>query len=192
MFFKLISLLVIWSWKCSSILKKKITSLWTLVIWVCKKTFNIFPRWIYKPRIRKHKNHSKASSGAGRFAQHFRACKKTQYNVRNCKYGRHNQCHTFRRRNSRYIPTYTNIPYYGLKVKRRKKGNNKTPSRRQQNRMLHAIKHRHNTSLWISTRMLPPFLPFDAPNLCNDYIFMDSQYNDWSVFLTRLIQIPIC
>ena len=45
-----------------------------------------------------------------------------------CKSGRYNQCHTFGRRNSRYRPTYFNVPYYGLKVKGRKKENNKTPS----------------------------------------------------------------
>ena len=44
--------------------------------------------------------------------------------------------------------------------------------------MLHVIKHRHNTSLWNSTRILPPFLLFDEPNLCNDYIFMNPEYND--------------
>ena len=44
--------------------------------------------------------------------------------------------------------------------------------------MFHAIKHGHYTSLWVSTRMIPPFLPFDEPNLCNDYIFIDPGYND--------------
>ena len=52
--------------------------------------------------------------------------------------------------------------------------------------MLHAIKHRHNTSPWNSTRMLPPFLCFDEPNLCNDYIFMNSKYNNQLYFLNQV------
>ena len=104
----------------------------------------------------------------------------------NSKSGRHNGLHTFRRRNSRYKPTSTNIPHYGLKVKERKNRKTKTPSPCQQNRMLHAIKHCQNTFLWNSTRMLPSFLPFDEPNLCNDYIFMNSEYNNRLCFLNQV------
>ena len=32
---------------------------------------NIYPHWISKPCIQKHKNHSKASNGTGKFAQFF-------------------------------------------------------------------------------------------------------------------------
>ena len=52
--------------------------------------------------------------------------------------------------------------------------------------MLHAIKHCHYTSLSNSTKMLPPFLPFDEPNLCNDYIFMNSEYNNRLRFLNQV------
>ena len=110
--FKLILLLVIRSWKCNNESKKKITSLQTLVIWVCQLTLNIFPQWISKPHIQKHKNHSKASNGARRFAHTLRS----QYNVWNCRSGRHNQRHTFGRHNTQYKPSLTNIPYYGLKL----------------------------------------------------------------------------
>ena len=123
--FKLISLLVIWSWKYNNVLKEKNTSLQTLVIRICQATLNIFPDWISKHCIQKYKNHSKMSSGAGRFAQNLCACKKSQYNVWNFKSGRHNRRHTFRRCNSRYRSTSTNIPYYSFKVKERKKGNTK-------------------------------------------------------------------
>ena len=127
-FFKLISHLVIWSWKYNNMLKKKITSLQTSVIRACRTTLNIFPHWISKTCIRKHKNHSKASSGAEKFSQSLQACKKLQYNIRNCKLGRHNQHHTCRRRKSRYNPTSTNIPYYNLKIKGGKNENTKNPS----------------------------------------------------------------
>ena len=110
----------------------------------------------------------------------------SRYSVWNCISGRHNRRHTFRRRNSRYKPTSTNILYYGLKVKGRKNGKAKTPFPCQRNRMLHAIKHRHNTSLRNYTRIIPPFLPFDEPNLCNDYIFIDPEYNNQSCFLNQV------
>ena len=184
--FKLILLLVIWSWKCNNVLKKKITSLQTLVIWICQTTLNIFPHCMSKPCIRKHKNHSKASSGAGRFAQYLLACKKWQYNIQNRKSGRHNQHHTFRRHNSRYRPTSTNVPYYDLKVKRRKKRNTKLSSLCWQYWMIHEIKHCHNTSLWNSTRMLPPLIPFDEPNLYNNCIFINPEYNNWLHFLNQV------
>ena len=65
MIIKLISFLIIWSWKCGNMLRNKITSLQTLVNRVCSTVLNIFPSLISKPHIRKHKNHSKASSDMG-------------------------------------------------------------------------------------------------------------------------------
>ena len=50
LFFKLISLLVIWSCKCNNVLKK-ITSLQTSIIQVCQSALKILPQWISKPRI---------------------------------------------------------------------------------------------------------------------------------------------
>ena len=71
-FFKLISLLVIWSWKCNNMLKKKIIILQKIVIRVCQTALNIFPHWISKPLIRNHKNCSKASKGARKWMKvHF-------------------------------------------------------------------------------------------------------------------------
>ena len=61
-----------------------------------------------------------------------------------------------------------------------------SPSPCQRNWMLHAIKHPHNASLWNSTKMIPPFLPFDGPNLYNDYIFMDPEYNEQLCFLNQV------
>ena len=177
---------MIWSWKCNNVLKKKITRLQTSIIRVYWSTLNIFPQWISKPYIQQHKNHSKLSSGAARFAQNLRTCKKSQYNVRNYKSGRHNQLHTFRPHNSQYKPSSNNILYYGLKNGGRKNRKTKSSSPRQQNRMLHTIKHYHNNSLWNCTRMIPPFLHFDKPNLYNGYIFMDPEYNDQLCFLNQV------
>ena len=163
-FFKLILFLLIWSWKCNSILKKKITSLQTSVIRISLTTLNIFSHWISKPCIRKYKNHSKASSSAGRFAQNLKACKKSQYNINNCKSERHNQHHTFKCRNSKYESASTTIPSYGLKVKGIKNRKTKPLFPRRQKRMLNAIKHREDISLQNYIRIEPPFLPFNEPN----------------------------
>ena len=101
-------------------LKNKIEILRTLVSWVCWTALNIFPNWISKACIRKYKNHNKASSGAGRFSQNPCACKKSRFIVRNCKSGKQNRRHTFRRCKSQHTTTLTNIPYTGLKVKEKK------------------------------------------------------------------------
>ena len=115
--FKLISLLVIWLYNCNNEVKKNITHLGTLIVRVCRSTLNIFPQWISKPRIIKPKNHRKSSSSVGRFAKNLNACKKSQYDVQNYKYWRHNWRHTFKCCTSQYKPISTNIPYNGLMVK---------------------------------------------------------------------------
>ena len=139
-------------------LKNKITILQTSVNRVCGTALNIFPHWISKPCIRKHKNHSKANSGAGKFSQNLCACKKSRIIVRNCKSGRHNRRHTFRRRKSQHKTTSTNIPYTGLKVKGRKNGGIKTPSPRRRNQMIRAINLCQGATLCGSTKMKPPCL----------------------------------
>ena len=67
-----------------------------------------------------------------------------------------------------------------MKVKERKNGKTNTPSPRRWNQMLCAINFRQDNTLRGSTKMKPPFLPFDKPNLCNDYILRDSEYIDRS------------
>ena len=167
-------------------LKKKFTSLWTLITRVYWTTLNIFPHWISKPCVRKHKNHNKASNGTGKFDQNLWVYKKSWYKGRHCKSGRHNQCHTSRRRKPKYKSTLTNILSYGLKVNGIKNKKTKPPSPPRRNLILNAIKHRPDISLWKSTKIEPPFLPFNEPNSCNDCIFMDQQYNDQLCFLNQV------
>ena len=158
--FKLILLLVIWSWKCNNVLKEKFTSLGTSVIRVCWSALNVISQWISKPWIQKHKDHSKTSNGAGRFAHILLACKVSRYNVHNCKAGKHNRGHTFRRHNTWYKPSLTIIPYCGLKVKEKKNGKTKNPSPCWQN--------------WMHRDL----------NLCqdvgNDHLLTHSRYNNHS------------
>ena len=52
LYFKLVSLLVIWSCKCNNAVKKEIPRLGTSIVQVCRSTLNIFPQWTSKPRIR--------------------------------------------------------------------------------------------------------------------------------------------
>ena len=178
--FKLISLLVIWLCKCNNVLKRKITCLGTLIIRVCRSTLNIFPQWISKPRIQKPKNHSKASSGAGRFAQNLRSCKKAQYNAQNCKSGRHNRRHTFRRCTSQYKPISTNIPYNDLMVNGRRSGNTKAPSPCRQNWMLRVLNHCQDITLNGSTKLMSSLLPLDESNMDNDHSSTNSGYKNHS------------
>ena len=103
--FKLILVLAIWLLKCNNGLKKEVTSLQTSITQVYRSALDVFPPWISKPQIRRHKNHSTTSKGVGRFTHILRASKKSQYNVGNCKSGRHNQCHTFWHNNTQYKPS---------------------------------------------------------------------------------------
>ena len=80
----------------------------------------------------------------------------------------------------------TNIPYHGLRIKGRKNGETKLQYPCSQNQMLHTIEHRQNISFWKSTRMKPPFLPFDVPSSCNNCIFMNQKYNNQLYFLNQV------
>ena len=114
---KLISLLVIWLYNCNNEAKKKVTHLGSSIAQVFWSIFNVVPRWISKPRIRRPYIHRKASSGAGRFAQNLHTCKKSHYDVQACKSGRYNRRHSFKSHRPRNKPISTNIPYNSLKVK---------------------------------------------------------------------------
>ena len=57
--FKLVLLLVIWSWKYNNVLKKRVTSLQTLVTQIYRSALNIFPRWISKPTFKNQKTTTK-------------------------------------------------------------------------------------------------------------------------------------
>ena len=65
-----------------------------------------------------------------------------------------------------------------MKVKGRNKGKTKIPSPRRRNQMIRTINLHQDATLRGSTKMKPLFLPFDEPNLCNDYILRDSEYID--------------
>ena len=81
-------------------------------------------------------------------------------------------------RKSRHKTTSTNIPYTGLKVKGRNKGKTKIPSSCRQKRMIRAINLCQDATCHESTKMKPPFLPYNEPDLCNNYILKDPEYID--------------
>ena len=169
-------------------LKNKLEILQTWVIPVYGTALNIFPRWISKPCIWKHKNHCKARSSAERFSQNCCAWK-SRFNVWNYKSGRHNQRYTFKCRKSQHkttptnIPyickpqhktTSTNIPYICLKVKRRKKSKTKNPSSHRRNCIFRGINLCQDATLCESTKKTS-FLNFNETNLCNNHILKDSE-----------------
>ena len=175
LFLKLISLLVIWSYNCNNVAKKKVTHLESSLAQVFRSRLNVIPQWISKPRIKRPYKHRKASSGAGRLAQSFRICKKSHSDVRNCKSGRHNCHHSFKRHRPRYKPISTNIPYNGLKVKGRKSYKNKTPSPGRRNRMLRAIIRRQDAIIHRSTRFKSFLLHFNELDMDNNHLVTNSE-----------------
>ena len=130
LFFKLISLLVIWSCNCGNIMKKKVTHFGSSIVQVFWSTLDIIPQWISKPRITRSFKHQKASSGAEQFAINLHKCKYSHYHVWNYKSGRHNQCHSFKQHRLKHKPCPSTITYDGLKVKGRKGYTSPSPRRR--------------------------------------------------------------
>ena len=194
---KLISLLVIWSYNCSNVTKKKVTHLGSSIVQVFRSTLNIIPQWISKPQIKRSFNHQKASSGAGQFALNLRICKNSHYNVQNCKSGRHNWRHSFKQHRPQYKAISTNIPYDGLKVKGRK--GYKAPSPCRQNLMLRATIRCQDDIICRSTRSKSSLLHFNELNINNNHLSTNSEYNDHSVLNShsnslsiKLILLPIC
>jgi len=176
----LISLLVIWSYNCNNAVKKKVAHMGLSIAQVFRSTLNVIPQWISKPRIRKPYKHRKTSSGAGRFAQNLRTCKKSHYDVQNCKSGIHNQRHSFKRHRSRYKPISTNILYNGLKVKGRKSYEYKVPSPRRQNWMLCAIIRPQDAIICKSIRFKLSLLYFKELDIDNNHLLTNSEYDDYS------------
>ena len=159
-------------------MKKKITRLGTLVIRAYPSTLNILPQWISKLQIRKPKNHSKLSSSAERFTQNICACAKSQYNVQNRKYGRHNRCDTFKCCGSKNKPISTNIPYNGMMVKGSKTGNIKAPSPCRGNRMLRPLNHCQDITVYRYTELKLSLLLFDVFNMGNNDLSTTSEYDN--------------
>ena len=74
--------------------------------------------------------------------------------------------------------TSIDISYSCLKVKGRNKGKTKIPSPCRCNQMICAINLCQDVTLCRPTKIKAPFVPFDEPNLCNDYILRDLEYID--------------
>ena len=177
---KLNSLLLIWSYNCSNVTKKKVTHLGSSIVQVFQSTLNIIPQWISKPlRIEKSFKHRKASSGAGQFALSLLICKNSHYDVRNYKSGRHNRRHSFKQHRPQYKPIPSNITYDGLKVKGRKEYT--TPSPRRQIRMLHATICCQDDIIRRSTRFKSSLLHFNELDLNINHLSTNSEYNDHSI-----------
>ena len=129
---------------------------------------SIFPHWISKPCIRKHKNHSIVSSGVKRFSQNLRACKKLQFidTIVNQENTSNNTFSGIVNCNTKQHQLTFQILVWRL---------------REETRVIKWF------VILVFVKMLPfmnlqkikpPFLTFDKPNLCNDYILKDPEYID--------------
>ena len=178
--FNLISLLVIWSCNCNNATKNKNTCFGTSVAQVFWSTLNVISQWISKPRIKRPYKHRKASSGAGRFAQNLRACKKSQYDIRNCKSNRHSRRYTFKYCGSQSKPIFTNILYNGLIFKQRKKGNIKALSHCKWNRILRFLNHCQDITVHKNTKLKSSLLPFEELYMGSSDLSTNSEYDNRS------------
>ena len=99
--------------------------------------------WKCTPTLRRDKNRDKASHGAGKFSKKLCNSKKSSYNERNCKSGRHNRRHSFlRHKLSKTCQDANTTSLLALKVKTRSVGGTKYPSPRRRDRMIWAIHRR--------------------------------------------------
>ena len=176
---KSISLLVIWTYNCSNVKNKKVTHLSLSIVQVFRSTLNIIPQLILKPWIKRSFKNQKVSSGVGQFALSLRMCKKSYCNVQNCKSGRHNWRHSFKRHRPRYKPIPSNITYDGLKVKGRK--GYITPSPCRQSRKLRATICCQGDIIRRSTRFKLSLLHFNDLDINDNHLSTNSEYNDHSV-----------
>ena len=97
--------------------------------YVCDIVLPHFFDWKSTPILRRNKNRDKASHGAGKFSMKLRNSKKSSYNDRNCKSGRHNRRHSFLRHKpskTRRNSNTTSLP--DLNVKTRSVKGTKYPS----------------------------------------------------------------
>ena len=93
-----------------------------------------------------------------------------------CKSGRHGRRHIFTKRKSMTKRAATNNSSQDLKIKGRKLGTFKSPPPQRLNRMLQAI------NSWCNDQDLNNnkhhSLPYDKPDLCQDYIFIEQDATD--------------
>ena len=164
------------TFEASAITSKTIVYVFETLSKVITSIPNLISNWINKPHMQYTKKQRKTSNGRGKFSQNLHASKKSCYNERNCKSGRHGCQHTFMKHKSRTKRTTTNTLNWDLKIKGRKLGTSRSPPPRRLNRMLHAINLRENR-LDIND-MEDYSLLYDEPDLCNDYISMEQDKAD--------------
>ena len=78
------------------------------------------------------------------------------------------------------IQAHFYIPYNGLMVKGRKRGNTKPPSPRRRNRMLCSLKHCQDITVRKNTKLKASLLPYEEINIGIDHLSTNSEYNNRS------------
>ena len=127
MFYKIIYFMILCIFKATAITSNIIVYVFDTLSKVVNSTPITICNWINKPCIRYTKKHCKTSNGSGKFSHNLRTSKKSGYNERNCKSGRHGRQHTFMRHKSQTKRATTNNPSQDVRIKGRKFKTFKSP-----------------------------------------------------------------
>ena len=156
------------TFEANAIISKTIVYVFETLSEGITSTPNAISNWINKPRMQYTNKQHKTSNDSGKFSQNLCASKKSCYNERNCKSGRHGCRHTFMKHKPQTKRTTTNNLNPYLKIKGRKLGTFKSPPPQRQNCMLRAISRRENRQDINDNAEY--ILSYDEPDLCNGYI----------------------
>ena len=126
-FCKIVYFMLFCTFKATVITNKTIIYVFETLSKVVKSTPIAICNWINKSRIRYTKKHRKTSNNSGKFSHNLRASKKSGYNERNCKSGRHGCQHIFMKHKSQTKCVTTNNSSQALEIKGRQIGTFKSP-----------------------------------------------------------------
>ena len=121
----------------------------------------------------------KASNGIGKFAVNLRKCKYSNYDVQNCKSGRHNRRHSFKRHSPRHRPCLSNNTYKTLTVKGRNRYT--LNSHHGQTQLVRADLSCQDDIIRQSTRFKPPLLHSNKFDMNYNHLSVDSTHTDHSI-----------
>ena len=121
----------------------------------------------------------KASNGAGKFAVNLCKCKYSDYDVQNCKSGRHNRRHSFKRHSPRHRPCLSNNTYKTLTVEGRNRYT--LNSHHGQTQLVRADLSYQDDIIRRSTRFKPPLLHSNEFDMNYNHLSVDLTHTDHSI-----------
>ena len=108
-------------------------------------------------------------------------CNYSYYNVRNCKSGRHNRRHSFKRHNIRLRPCPSNNTCVGLTVKYT------TNSPHRQTRIVRANLSYQDDIIRQSTRFKSSLLHSDKFDMNNNHLSVNSTHTEYSILNSPVV-----